>query len=457
MHSTKPFSVISALLIIFLISSCALEQPPARRTVVPSEPELRPSLAQVRVAVVYENVTDGVAIGRSIGDTIQVLKETHTDMIFRGFWKWSPVVNTPDRIPPELFELTQDRNITPEQAAEGLRKSGHYYDELTRWITAIKREIPDILFVGAIPAQTLGRVEFNPLTGKVYTSDETWNMALDPQKWQIERNGKLVTKEEFQKWFYGIHPYGGVAGEVYDPRQVPAYFPDITNPDFQELLLSWAKKQIDCGADAIWIDMLYHQATRLAQMTADVNHPAVRESIEAASRIVDEIHNYGESKGKYIYVGSWEGPFALAATAGLEFPYSPPKVDFVTVSPNTTEVLDKKLDEARWNAEIPAIRKKFGNIPIFAFIDWAFDASQTVALSQKLSREEQGQVLRIFDESFAKMGVNFIYPVHGGYLGRGEITTKLAFGKFRVYDSLAPEFDTYETIRELAREKSRGE
>ena len=29
----------------------------------------------------------------------------------------------------------------------------------------------------------------------------------------------------------------------------------------------------------------------------------------------------------------------------------------------------------------------------------------------------------------------------------------LSFGKFKVYDALAPEFETYETIKELAQSK----
>lgn len=32
----------------------------------------------------------------------------------------------------------------------------------------------------------------------------------------------------------------------------------------------------------------------------------------------------------------------------------------------------------------------------------------------------------------------------------------LSYGKFKVYDSLAPEFETYETIKELAQSKLRG-
>ncbi|MFH1259547.1 MAG: hypothetical protein ABII74_07050 [Elusimicrobiota bacterium] len=414
----------------------------------------RERLARVKVASLYENITDGQLIGRSMEETIKILKETRTDLIFRGFWKWVPVVNDPDKIPPELLGLAQRKNLNPRQVADSLRQSGHYYQELARSISAIKKKLPEIIFIGAVPAQTLGRIEYNPLTYKVYSMNETWGMALDPQRWQIEREGKAVSKEDFQKWFNGIHPYGEQKNN-YDWRSIPAYFPDITNLQFQELLLSWAKRQIDCGADAIWIDMLYHQATRLAQITKDVNHPAVQESVAASTKIVEEIHRYGASRGKYIYVGSWDGPFVLSKVIGREFPYSPPDLDFITVSPTIEEISDKKLDENRWEKEISAIKSAYGDTPVFAFIDWSFDQSQIVVLSQKFTTEEQMEVLRTLDQSFAKLGINFIYPIHGGYLGKAETTTRRAWGKYRTYDALAPEFQTYKAIKELAEIKSK--
>lgn len=447
----KIFAAISLIITLFAFAALG----PGLDAAAGAPAGAKERLQRVKIASLYENITDGVLIGRSKEDTITLLKETHTDLVFRGFWKWAPVVDSPDEIPTGLYELAGDRNISAWQAREGLRKTGHYYRELERWISAIKKEMPDMIFVGAIPAQTIGRIELNPMTGKIYKAKDTWKMALDPQKWKIARDGKPVSKEQFQSWFYGIHPYGEKV-EKYDRHQVPAYFPDITNPAFQDLLISWAKKQIDSGADGIWIDMLHHQATRLAQMTGDVNHPSVKESIAAAAKIVDEIHHYGDAKGKYIYVGSWHGPFVLAAIFSREFPYSPPDLDFVTTSPLNNEILDKKLDNEKREKEISAIKKKYGNIPVFAFIDWAFDDSQTVAFSQKLSKEKQRELLKIFDESFQKMGMNFIYPVHGGYMGKGKVTMKLSFAKYRTYDSLAPEFGTYETIRKLAQKKAKA-
>jgi hypothetical protein len=144
----------------------------------------------------------------------------------------------------------------------------------------------------------------------------------------------------------------------------------------------------------------------------------------------------------------------MAKIEGLDFPYTPPDLDFITTAPFNQEVLNKKLDSSRWNLEIPATEKIYGETPNFAFIDWAFDSSQTVMFSQKLSTEEQRQVLKTFDSSFTKLGVNFVYPIHGGYMGNSEITTQLAWGKYRIYDALAPEFQTYETIKELAQGKA---
>jgi len=80
-----------------------------------------------------------------------------------------------------------------------VRVSGHYYQELARSISAIKKELPNIIFVGAIPAQYSGEIEYNPLTNKkfmLWTKHGKWR--LDRQKWQIEREGKPLSKDDFQ-------------------------------------------------------------------------------------------------------------------------------------------------------------------------------------------------------------------------------------------------------------------
>ena len=247
---------------------------------------------------------------------------------------------------------------------------------------------------------------------------------------------------EFQAQFANWH--GWAKSGQYDPNKVEAYFPDITNPEYQELLLSWAYRQIDAGADAIWIDGL-PQTPLLYPFTNDVKHPAIKDFYEASQKIIDGIHNYGESKGKHIYVGSWGIPLKFAEN----MPYLPHNIDFVTITPTEKEIQEKRINESY--AKIKNIRKIYGNTPIFVFIDWGVDESPKVVFSQRLSSEEQKKLLGVLDESFAKNGVNFIYPVHGGYMGGA--TTRFAFGKYMNYDSLAPEFDTFGTIKGLAQSK----
>ena len=301
--------------------------------------------------------------------------------------------------------------------------------------------MPDIIICGGVPFERLNAIERNPITGEILERDKTWAMALDPSKWGID-----MSKEEFQENRANVlgywHP--SYPGEPYNWEEATAYYADITNSDYQELVLSGIKKQIDCGVDAMWIDLLFAQPVILAKITGDENHPAVKESFEAASKIIDEVHAYGYSKGKYIYVGTWK--------AFLHF--EPPDVDFITAAPVADEVRSKKLFDKKWN-NLAEVSKKSG-IPVFAFMDEVVGSIKTTncgmaPLSQEFSPEKQRETLKYLDEYLSSKGIIFLYPLHGGWMGYD--AKKLSFGKYTVYDALAPEFQTYETIKELAQGK----
>jgi len=394
--------------------------------------EVDHNLSKIKVAVVYERVTDGMVMNRSVDDVISLLKEMGVDFVFRGWWRWTPCPNRCEDLPSSKARMRCEF-------------SGYSYKHLEDAIFMIKQEIPEIIFCGAIPAQIIPKeVVWNPKTGEIIRYPETWDLALDPGKWGLD-----MSKEEFQCLFGKTHlwvPEGLDCG-LYNPEDVSAYFPDITNPKFQELILSWAERQIDAGVDAIWIDMLFKQAGLLYRLTNDFNHPAVRESYDAACAIVDKIHEYGKERGKHIFVGSW--------ASAIHFPYPPPNLDFVTISPSAKEVREIRLNEEKWDEIIGKIREKFGEILIIAFIDWASTTETPLGqFSQVLSKEEQREFLMAADSFFHNRGIVFTYPLHGGWMGNdAEI---LSFGIRRTYDALAPEFQTYETIRELARNKKRG-
>ncbi len=386
------------------------------------------NLSQVKVAILYERIGDGSWINRSVEDEIKIFKETNADFIFRGFWRWSP-------IPEKCEDL-------PGKQREKCKLRGYSYQHLEKTISKIKAELPEMIICGAIPAQIIQRkVLWNPKTKEIIRYPETWDLALDPQKWGIN-----FSKEELQCKFGKIRFWvpQDLDCKNYAPELASAYFPDITNKKFQELLLSWAERQIDAGVDAIWIDMLFKQVVMLYKLTKDFNHPAVKESYEAVCKIVEKIHEYGKRKGKDILIGSWFTP--------IYFPYPPPKLDFITISPSLIEVREMKFDEERWNERLKLIREKFREVPVFAFIDWASTIETPLGqFSQVLSKEKQREFLKKADEFFSQKNVIFAYPVHGGFMGRD--AKILSFGKLKIYDSLAPEFETYETIKELARKK----
>ncbi|MCZ7355377.1 MAG: hypothetical protein O8C65_00450 [Candidatus Methanoperedens sp.] len=456
----KLLIIIGILIIgIVVVSGCmkktsitnnSVSKVPGPVPAVPSAPVKKDKILQVKVASIYESIIDGNPIGpnRSIEEVSKLLNDTHTDMVHRGFFRWNPVPESPQNISPELITYFAERgNIAPEQIPPLIEKSGYNYEQLSKSINVIKEKNPNIIFVGAIAAQRINRIERNDKSGKIYTTNETWAMALDPQKWNISFNGKPLTKEQFQEMFarsqQWIKP-----NEQYDWRKEDAYFPDITNAEFQEILLSWAEKQVDSGADAIWIDGL-PQTSLFYKVTKEKNNPMINDLYSASEKIIDGIHNYRPEKK--VYVGAWALPLGLVE--GL--PYLPPSVDFVTMTVPSNEILNQELNKIEWANEITYAKNIYNNVPIFVVMDWGGDNLPLFVFSQKLTNEERKNLLKNLDEEFEKMGVNFVYPIHGGWMGEG--ATILSFGKWKTYDSLAPEFDTYEIIKQLSLNKSINE
>lgn len=381
-----------------------------------SMPAPSTTLSNVKVSVAYERLNDARP-KRTVDEQLQIFQDTKADMIFRASWRWQPQPNSCSDVPSAQKQACVD--------------SGYSFEDMKNTISAIKKQNPNIIVIGAIPAQKINKNEVNEMTGETFTQTQTWAMALDPAKWGITS----PTKDQIQ--------------QQLAPFSVDGYYPDITNPAVQALMLSWAERQIDSGMDGVWIDLLYTQAGKLTGITKDVNHPAVKESYEAASKLVDDIHNYGKSKGKNVYVGSW--------TAPMYYPYSPPKFDFVTETMGPKEMMDKKYDETKWKNTASKIKEKFGDIPLFVFLDWGFRNSPIEIFSQQMSQADAQAFLKTSDDFFTPLGMKFVYPVHGGTMVVQQTSaTKLAYGQYNWYDSLAPEMNTYGTIKQLALNKTGG-
>ena len=403
------------------------------------------NISQIKIAVQYRYVSDGEVINRSLDDVIKILKDTKADFIFQGWMTQKPC---PDKC----------SDLPTGEERENCELFGKSYEHLRKAIFKIKKELPDIIFCGGTQAEYLYPKEVGKsrLILEPEDRNKAWKMALNPQKWGID-----VSRKDFQ--CYWAKRWGDIDKNEPCPNEkelkqrMEKYFPDLTNPEFQKIFLERIYKQIDAGVDAIWIDMLYMQARLMAELTKNPNHPAVKESYEAAKEIVNKIHEYGKRKGKYIYVITW------VAVKGKDSIISVPKeyvnVDAAMVSPSSNEIKDKStgkianFNEELWDELVEKIRKEYG-IPIFARIDYGGPGrTQLYVFSQELSKEEAREFLKKADEFFSKKGIIFIYPVHGGDMGRKELVKKLSYGKFNWYDSLAPEFQTYETIKELAKSK----
>ncbi|RLG46993.1 MAG: hypothetical protein DRN92_04145, partial [Thermoproteota archaeon] len=61
--------------------------------------EVDHNLSKIKVAVVYERVTDGMVTNRSVEDVISLLKEMGVDFVFRGWWRWTPCPNRCEDLP----------------------------------------------------------------------------------------------------------------------------------------------------------------------------------------------------------------------------------------------------------------------------------------------------------------------------------------------------------------------
>lgn len=353
-------------------------------------------------AILYETITDYERFGRTQSQMISDIVDLEPELIFRMFWQWG---------------MTADSQTG-----------------LTEAVSAIKIQLPNCVLIGAIPAQRISQNLYNPETGTNVTYPDTWNMALDPTKWNINKS-KISFQCEFGK---GLNWYAGNC-DSYNPSNITNYFPDLTNPEYQDLLLTWIYMQIDSGIDGVWIDMLSNQMKILYDLTQDWSHPSIIDTKNSIEYIITKIKEYGLTKGKNVYVGSW-----------ANLVYVTPLLDFITVSPTGQEVKNLSYNTSRWDTILNGIRniEAYKSKKIYMFIDFANTIDTPLGqFSQVLTHDQQLQFLNISKTFCEENGMIFMYPVHGGWMM--DNAPIKSFGRFNNYDSKAPEFKSYDWIKQL--------
>ncbi|HDM32142.1 MAG TPA: hypothetical protein ENG32_02170, partial [bacterium] len=445
-------------------------------------------LRNVKVAVWYQYLTGGRLIGRSDKEAIEILKDLNVDLV-RGWWRWKPLPFSPN---DKQFE-----KVFGKENLEKLVLSGQTWQDYENIVKFFKKEMPNSIFMASFGLQFIPRAkDRDPITGELITRDRAWEMAFDPQK-----HGFKMPKAEYQciqakkrHWVRKDINCKEVS-EDFVKNNLSVFWGDPTNKDWQKLAFHIAQKLIDGGADAIWIDQyLNPSASAIAlhcleeQKTIEncdfskaLKDKRVKEIINAQKEFIDKIHEYGLSKGKYVLVGSWgvlgkiEAPQQVVLIENLI-----PNYDFVVTTVSKEEVYNKEIDTQRWQNIIKKHKEIFGKIPIFVWFDTGYYNSPMHIFSQYLNKTEQAEFLEKADKFFVDLSekenvtIVFVYPVSGQMMGpwkEGEKKTLsfqcccstckdkcLISGEkgecgFGSYDALAPEFETYETIKELTQRK----
>ncbi|RLE90371.1 MAG: hypothetical protein DRJ46_04060 [Thermoprotei archaeon] len=221
--------------------------------------------------------------------------------------------------------------------------------------------------------------------------------------WGVNRSSSSlsISKEEFQCWH--ARRTGRLPGNFncleYDHRKVRGYWPDINKEEVRQLYLHKAMKLIDCGVDAIWIDRLLKQARLIYSITGNIKHPAIEETLP---KIKD-------------YMGE---DIVILVRPNLGSPYSP------------IHVFSQYLNSSQRRKFLAYLGNFLGEVEFYSPI-------RPSGLTWVHGRKNEAKILSWRE----------VYWVN--VFGEGRCG-------FPVYDSLAPEFQTYETIRELAQSR-RGE
>ena len=376
-------------------------------------------------AILYVNLNDRIPENRTLIDAVKIVADLNPDFIWMGF-EYGAVLSLPESEETaykQYLKAGYPPKVAERLAAEA-KKRGYHYKSLRDQITKLKKVLPHVDFNGAIHPQYVYYHMWNDITLKPYSNDEIESMVLDLSKWGLPYD-KRRTQEMFRK-FIG---YG--------------FYSDLTNEEFQRLILSRVKRFADCGVDSIWYDMLFAQALLIYRyVTKDAKHKAVTESFEAAVELIYKTKKYVDK------VGTWSG-FLFLKHINPNLPS--PEIDFITENPQPNEVRNLRFNKNFWIA-LKRLRDKFiPSATVMVTPDWGPGCGHMMnVFSQELTPQQQCQFMRIWKDFCDKMGFVPVFPVHGGNLGeKGKCLKKMSYGKYNKYDALAPEFNTYDCIKSL--------
>ena len=370
---------------------------------------------------------------------LKIIDELRPDMIWYSHW----VVGFP--MVPDVesaYKIAKRCGLPDERARkfqEWVRRESYTLRDLREQVKEVEGR--GIIYCPSLLGYSNFRVDFNfdPLTFECLSEEEVKSMLLNFGKWGIinPETGKPYTLEETQSYLKGIAASLGL-----NFSNLGVF--DTSSEKLIEYQVRRAVALKRAGVRAVWFDLFFQLPLRVSRLlNLSLSHPMVKDLYEGVKEIVER------ARGEGLMVGTW--------VTALQFPYEPPKLDFLTESPSSREVLNVKVDYGRWDEIAKLIKEKEPDSLLIIILDFGERDNLPLAIfSQRLSPDQQRKFLvelrNLADYLRKRYGLNVAvaYPVHGPGIGAG--AERLAWGKYRIYDAKAPEFDTYEVIREFLSE-----
>jgi len=396
------------------------------------EKEVMKMSAEFRNPIYYRRLNDAVGLPaparRSLDDVVRIINELHADFIMHGVHRHRPRPNTCDEIPSE-------------SERKRCRETGASYKLMREAVNFVRRKTKAKIGGGTnfqyFWAENLAQEgEYWSWLGR----DETWELALDPRD-----HGIPISKEKLHKLFarrLGL--------KVKDPKkELDFYIPDPTKDEVQEIYRNILEAQVDCcRIDAFHWDMIFIPVTTLLRLGVPVTHQGLKEIYHGCLNLIDW------TRRKVRWYIQWgfhklEQQFKLFSKLGA------PSIDIAMTTISVEEIRRRQINRERWRNVKEIIHRIYGDVEHFARIDYGFGTTPLYVFAEELSPLEQRKFLIEADEALRKMNVLLILPVHGGnpcderQIRKGRCPRR-AYGRYNWYDSLAPEFFTYDAIKTIA-------
>ncbi len=312
-------------------------------SLIPQPPATHAS--QLKIVSLYESIID-----TNISTLTSILEETHTDIIFRAYFRG------------------YHRNLDPRD-----------YSKLAGTIRAIKTKLPWVQVMGGISCSA------------IYYPGDYWP------------NLTRISAETARQMLW-VLPNGSLGHHSSFPWPIL----DLSKPLTRQFIEAYAYRFIDAGIDSLFfdeVDLILNIAPRYGLNVTRQPY------LEAWTEIVHAVKDYARrSRGRDVLVTLNSGYVNSIGEPSAEIW---PGQDFITVSfnPNTIKSQSNQDD---WQGFKRQIEKTYGHLmPIMAFIDWGVGETP-LSIFASLSGSKQIALLKLLHDVSAREGLLFVYPLRGG-------------------------------------------